>query len=91
MKNRILLMIVLLAVAVVFSGCAQSHTITDMPGKVYGFWGGIWHGIILPIAWIVSLFNDSVAIYAVNNNGGWYDFGFIMGCGGTTFTIKSKS
>ncbi len=28
---------------------------------------GLWHGIIAPISFIVSLFNDSVAMYAVNN------------------------
>jgi hypothetical protein len=25
---------------------------------------------------------DDVAIYAVNNSGGWYDFGFLLGIGG---------
>ena len=47
-----------------------------------GFWYGLWHGMILPFAWLVSLFNDNTAIYAIYNNGGWYDFGFILGCGG---------
>jgi hypothetical protein len=28
---------------------------------------------------MVLFFNDSVAIYAVHNTGGWYDFGFVMG------------
>ena len=34
---------------------------------------------IFPIAWIVSLFDSKVAIYAVPNNGGWYDFGYFLG------------
>lgn len=46
-----------------------------------GFWHGLWHGAILPVSWFISLFSDSTAIYAVYNNGGWYDFGFILGCG----------
>ena len=44
-----------------------------------GFWLGLWHGIILPITWIVSLFHDSVSPYEVFNNGNWYDFGFVLG------------
>ena len=27
----------------------------------------------------MSLFTDKVAIYAVPNNGGWYDFGYFLG------------
>jgi hypothetical protein len=30
-------------------------------------------------SFIGSIIWDDVAIYAVNNNGGWYDFGFIGG------------
>jgi hypothetical protein len=44
-----------------------------------GFWIGVWHGSILPITFIVSLFNQGVGIYETNNNGGWYNFGFILG------------
>jgi hypothetical protein len=44
-----------------------------------GFWAGVWHGLIVPIAFIVSLFNPNVRIYEKNNRGRWYDFGFIVG------------
>lgn len=44
-----------------------------------GFWAGVWHGLIVPIAFIVSLFNANVRIYEKNNRGRWYDFGFIVG------------
>jgi hypothetical protein len=44
-----------------------------------GFWLGLWQGLIAPITFVVSLFNDSVGIYEVHNNGGWYDFGFLIG------------
>jgi hypothetical protein len=30
---------------------------------------------------IGSLIWDDVAVYATNNNGGWYDFGFVGGLG----------
>jgi hypothetical protein len=48
------------------------------PGSA-GFWLGLWHGVISPITFVVSLFNASVNIYEVHNNGNWYDFGFILG------------
>lgn len=82
MKTRILSLISLLFVLIVFSGCAESVSIdecvTDDP---YGFLGGLWHGIIAPFSFVCSIFLDNVAMYAVNNTGGWYDFGFVIGAG----------
>ena len=46
-----------------------------------GFWRGLWHGIIAPITFIISLFTENVNIYEVYNSGGWYDFGFVLGSG----------
>jgi len=44
-----------------------------------GFWYGLWHGMIAPVSFIISLFDNKVAIYAVNNTGGWYNFGYLLG------------
>lgn len=44
-----------------------------------GFLYGLWHGFIFPAAWALSLFMPDVAVYAVPNNGGWYDFGYFLG------------
>ncbi|TMJ17049.1 MAG: hypothetical protein E6G94_02685 [Alphaproteobacteria bacterium] len=44
-----------------------------------GFLLGIWHGFIFPVAWVLSLFMPDVSIYAVPNNGGWYDCGYFVG------------
>ena len=44
-----------------------------------GFWFGLWHGVISFISLIIHLFNDSVTVYELNNTGGWYDFGFLLG------------
>jgi len=44
-----------------------------------GFLYGLWHGFIFPVAWVLSLFMPDVAVYAVPNDGGWYDFGFFLG------------
>lgn len=78
------------------TGCADSVSFTTASDKVaVGFWHGLWHGLIIPISWIVSLFSESTAIYAIYNNGGWYDFGFFWGVsltlgGGSTTASSSR-
>ena len=75
-------LLLVMFVFLLLSGCADFVTFSEASEiSPVGFWYGLWHGIILPFAWIVSLFSDSTAIYAIYNNGGWYDFGFILGCG----------
>ena len=37
---------------------------------------------IIPVTFVISLFNDNVSIYEVDNNGNWYDFGFMLGIAG---------
>jgi hypothetical protein len=59
--------------------CAATQAGAAHAAGAPGFWLGLWHGFIFPIAWIVSLFTDKVAVYAVPNSGGWYDFGFFLG------------
>jgi hypothetical protein len=44
-----------------------------------GFWFGLWHGIISVLSMVIHLFNTDVTVYEINNTGGWYDFGFLMG------------
>jgi hypothetical protein len=48
---------------------------------VAGFLLGLWHGIIAPVTFIISLFTNNVNLYEVHNNGNWYDFGFVLGAG----------
>ena len=78
---------ILLGLIVSLSGCADTVDFTLNTSKEsVGFWYGLWHGLILPFSFIISLFNDSVSIYAVYNNGGWYDFGFFLGVGSLAST-----
>jgi hypothetical protein len=78
-----LLAILVLILCSVFCACAANQNVLkDSPGpdgSVAGFWLGLWHGMILPITFVVSLFHDGVNIYEVHNNGGWYNFGFLWG------------
>lgn len=46
-----------------------------------GFWAGLWHGILSPLTFLIGLFSTKVKMYETNNNGGWYDFGFLIGVG----------
>ena len=59
--------------------CVATKAATAVAAGAPGFWLGLWHGFIFPLAWIVSLFTDKVAIYSVPNSGGWYDFGYFVG------------
>ena len=35
--------------------------------------------MIVLFSFIGSLFSNDIAVWAVNNNGGWYTFGFVLG------------
>ena len=60
------------------AACAQQLPSAVQP-QAPGFLLGLWHGFIFPVAWFLSLIVPDVAIYAVPNNGGWYDFGYFLG------------
>jgi hypothetical protein len=71
--------IVILAAALALAACAATQQPDAVAPTAPGFWLGLWHGFIFPVAWLVSLFVPKVAVYAVPNNGGWYDFGYFLG------------
>ena len=81
--KKALLIGLLIMVLMALAGCAAGpNAFLDTPdddGDVAGFWRGLWHGIITPITFIISLFSDNVSIYEVHNTGGWYDFGYLLG------------
>jgi hypothetical protein len=71
--------LVILGASLALAACAATQASDAVAPAAPGFWLGLWHGFIFPVAWIVSLFSDKVAVYAVPNNGGWYDFGYFVG------------
>ena len=71
--------LVILAAALALTACAATQQADAVAPTAPGFLLGLWHGFIFPVAWIVSLFAPSVAVYAVPNDGGWYDFGYFLG------------
>jgi len=83
------------ALALALSACAaQIDAGTSDAAGTPGFLWGLWHGFIFPWSWIGSLFSDDIAVYAVPNSGGWYDFGFFLGVtvlgGGSFFGSKRR-
>ena len=94
MKNtRILLLgFALLLACLCFVSCADVEPVgACLTGRQYGFFYGLLHGFITPISFVAGLFQDDVAIYAVNNSGSWYDFGFLLGSSGWGFMAGNRS
>lgn len=86
LKKLLILSFFLMIAIILFSSCAEVQNIDPCKtGHTYGFFGGLWHGIIAPVSFVISLFSDNVAVWAVNNNGGWYTFGFLIGVGSLGF------
>lgn len=68
-----------IAAALMLTACIATETAAAVQPSAPGFWHGIWHGFIFPVTFAFSLFTDRVAIYAVPNNGNWYDAGYFIG------------
>ena len=71
--------VVMLLLSACAAGANPETGVAAADGDVAGFWLGLWHGVIAPITFIISLFSDTVYIYEVHNNGNWYNFGFMFG------------
>lgn len=79
-RSRVLALAALVAALVLLASCAASgNPEAGGPGAQPGFLYGLWHGVITPVTFVVSLFSDGVGIYEVDNNGAWYDFGYVLG------------
>jgi len=96
-KIQYLLMMFAVVAIVLLPGCADNTPamiiVQDPPPHVYGFWGGLWHGMIAFPDFFASLFWDDVTVYAQSNNGHWYQFGFLWGAGvifGGSSSVVSK-
>ena len=69
----------LLALLLLSACASQVDAGVSQEASAPGFLWGLWHGFVFPFAWIGSLIDPDIAVYAVPNNGGWYDFGFFIG------------
>lgn len=85
-RDRTTLFVVVLGLLLVLSSCAPGAnpavgTAVGEGGDPAGFWLGLWQGLIAPVTFVVSLFNDSVNIYEVHNSGNLYNLGYVLGLG----------
>jgi len=81
--KKVAFVLILILLALVISGCtAGPNEMVNSPnndGDVAGFWQGVWHGLIAPVTFVISLFSDTIKVYEIHNNGNWYTFGFLAG------------
>jgi hypothetical protein len=75
--------------AIILAGCAH-HYDADAVADPYGFFAGIWHGIIFPltlvaniVSWVLSLIGislwENIQIVGRPNTGVFYYIGFVIG------------
>jgi hypothetical protein len=91
--NRGLRTVAMVGLLMLLAACASAiPAAVEHTGDTPNFLHGLWHGFIFPFAWIGSLFDPDIAVYAVPNDGGWYDFGFFLGVtvlgGGSHFSAR---
>ncbi|HUX11641.1 MAG TPA: hypothetical protein VMW87_01360 [Spirochaetia bacterium] len=83
MRKAPILIVLAALLLLLLAGCAPGVNSlagqANAQGEVAGFWRGLWNGIIAPVTLIISLFNHNIQMYEVHNNGGWYNFGFLLG------------
>jgi hypothetical protein len=76
----IILILVFLFAPFIYIGFPDNVTLQQATNiEPIGFLSGLFHGFIIIISFIGSLFFDDITIYAIYNNGGWYNFGYIIG------------
>ena len=68
-----------IGLALILAACVAQQTNSVIRPEAPGFFLGVWHGFIFPVAFLVSIFTDQIAVYAVPNNGVWYDAGYFVG------------
>ena len=83
--KKLSLAVLILALVIVVASCApgpnDSEKTPNAVGRTAGFWLGIWHGLISPVTFVISIFSKNVRLYEVHNSGAWYNFGFVLGAG----------
>jgi peptidoglycan hydrolase CwlO-like protein len=93
-KRNIFKCSLLIILCTILTGCTAGYNVHASSESIIGFWYGLWHGLIIPITFIISLFNPSIGIYEVNNNGILYNLGFFIGTivhlGSSTSALKNN-
>ena len=93
--NTVLTLGIGLLALMTLTGCAAGNEkYLEDPA---GFLAGLWHGLILVVTFIISLFSDGVHVYEGTNTGALYDLGFVLGAAiffggsGSSHKIRKKA
>jgi hypothetical protein len=83
MKTKTRILFLFISLVIILTSCANTEILEPcLQGQTYNFWWGLWHGLIAPINLVAMLFREDISVFAPNNNGAWYAFGFLLGSGG---------
>jgi len=74
----VLLGLALVAVAIYIIVYHVGMPTRDLSGAPANFWLGLWQGLIVFLSFIASWFDNNIVLYQVNNNGFWYNLGYII-------------
>jgi hypothetical protein len=83
MKSVITLAVIASAIVLLgFAGCGFVGSTPISPEHPPGFFMGLWHGMLAPWTLVLRLFFE-IKMYAVPNNGWFYDLGYWLGITGS--------
>ena len=85
--KKFVIALIIITTMLLLVACAAENPMTgqahEETGRVYGFFSGLWDGVTAPFAFIINLLDGkNGSFYNVFNNGGWYNFGFLVGVTG---------
>jgi hypothetical protein len=91
LENKAILLFAV--IILLMTSCAPGNPVFD--NAPASFLMGLWHGFIALFTFIISLFNDKVTMYEVNNVGKLYNLGFLIGVmlfwgGGSKSTCRRR-
>jgi hypothetical protein len=89
LPSRTIRLLFVTGLLLALGGCARHYT-PDSIADPYGFFSGVWHGMIFTfsllaniLSWIAGLFDfhilENVQIIGRPNSGFFYYFGFVLG------------
>ncbi len=75
----ILIGVVLVAAAAYITVFHIGMPTRDYSGPPANGWLGLWQGLIIYLSFIASWFDNNIVLYQANNDGFWYNFGYLIG------------
>lgn len=82
MNKRFFILAFALVFVLLTLSCAPGNERWDQNfnmGAKANFWAGLWHGLIIIVTFVISLFDHRVGVYEINNCGWPYNLGFLLG------------